>query len=244
MLTITPAQTPRTFDCLKIASGADSVKRRALAEKTVEWFFHDNIYPNLPVDKFAELFCDGNGRPTKDLRNVIGLMILQELGDLTNEGALQKLAFDTLTQYALHIMFPIDSLVYFCPKTYYNHRRKILDNGLFPEIFEEVTMAMYWQFGYDSVKDARIDSTHVLSNMRNLTRGQIFVRTTRNFLSDLEKADACSFASVPSEIVGRYVGKKTSDGCFGSAKPSGRQGLLETMAGDVHALVTQFKGEG
>jgi hypothetical protein len=99
-----------------------------------------------------------------------------------------------VTQHALHIVIVDDKRVYICASTFYNYRRKLLANDLFTEIIEKVTMTMYRQFGYDGITDARIDSTHVLSNMCNLTRGQLFARTTCNFIGDLGKTDAGAFA--------------------------------------------------
>ncbi|MDR1164581.1 MAG: transposase [Deltaproteobacteria bacterium] len=57
----------------------------------------------LPVARFERFFCSDNGRPTKNLTVLMGLMVIQETNDLTNQQAVDMLAHDRRCQFALGI---------------------------------------------------------------------------------------------------------------------------------------------
>jgi len=62
-----------------------SPKRRQLLDTTWPGLFKDIILPELPVSRIFPFFSEGYGRPTKELYTVLGVLVLQQTLDLTDE---------------------------------------------------------------------------------------------------------------------------------------------------------------
>ena len=71
---------------------------------------------------FRPLFCEDNGRPNKPVAATLGVIILKEMFDLTDEAALDNFAFNASWQYALNVE-PDEAHV--CQKTLHNFRVKM-----------------------------------------------------------------------------------------------------------------------
>ena len=67
------------------------------------------------------------GRPSKDLHVVIGVLLLQQLHDLSDAATVEALAFNMAWHYALDTRSEADS--YFCEKTLRNYRRLFIEQG-------------------------------------------------------------------------------------------------------------------
>lgn len=76
-------------------------KRRQLLERSWAGVFRDYLLQHLPADELAPHFCDGFGRPSKDLHMVLGALILQQLHDLTDKQTVEAVAFNITWHYAL-----------------------------------------------------------------------------------------------------------------------------------------------
>ena len=60
-------------------------KRTKLFEQSWALIFRDRILPNLPVDRLRKYYHSSRGAPTKELAAMLGVMILQQMQDLTDE---------------------------------------------------------------------------------------------------------------------------------------------------------------
>ena len=60
-------------------------KRKKLIETSWAKLFRDHILFELPVDKIFKNYQWAMGRPTKELYAMLGVMILQQMHDLTDE---------------------------------------------------------------------------------------------------------------------------------------------------------------
>lgn len=69
-------------------------KRRGLLDTTWAGIFRDEILPSLPVEVLKTAYHDFMGRPTKELYAMLGVMILQQMEDLTDEEAVRQFAFN------------------------------------------------------------------------------------------------------------------------------------------------------
>ena len=78
-------------------------KRRKLLEESWSGLFRKEILSELPVEVLRKHYHDNDGRPTKELSSMIGLMILQQMHDLTDEEAMEQFCFNLQWQYALDI---------------------------------------------------------------------------------------------------------------------------------------------
>ncbi len=68
-------------------------KRRKEIDASWAGIFRHNILPGLPVESLQKHYHTWNGRPTKELFSMIGLMILQQMHDLTDEQAVEQFCF-------------------------------------------------------------------------------------------------------------------------------------------------------
>ena len=57
----------------------------------------------MPVESLPKYYRDKNGRPSKEMYSMLGLMILQQMHDLTDEKAIGDFMFDTRLGYALDV---------------------------------------------------------------------------------------------------------------------------------------------
>ena len=195
-----------------------SPKRRRLLDQSWAGLFQKELLCELPVSEIAPFFSDGFGRPTKELYTVLGALVLQQTHDLTDEETVEQLAFSTQWHYALNITEETDSAKYMCPKTLWNMRSIVVDNGLETILFESITSKLATVFNVDTDKQ-RIDSMHIKSNMRRLGRIGIFTKTIHKFLVNLKRGHREQFASVAQAIINKYLSEKALE-CFSMVKPS------------------------
>ncbi|MFH1418524.1 MAG: transposase, partial [Planctomycetota bacterium] len=86
-------------------------------------FRHKALPVLLPNEEtFRPLFCEDNGRPNKPVAATLGVIILKEMFDLTDEAALDSFEFNASWQYALNVD-PDEA--HLCQKTLHNFRVKM-----------------------------------------------------------------------------------------------------------------------
>ena len=224
-------------------------KRRGLLDTTWAGIFRDEILPSLPVEVLKTAYHDFMGRPTKELYAMLGVMILQQMEDLTDEEAVRQFAFNIQWHYALNITGDSDNISYICSKTLWTMRdilsQPILDNEGNPlpkngyqTVFEAVGNKLAKVFDVDVTKQ-RLDSTHIFSNMRHLGRIGIFVAVMVKFLTNLRRHHKELFASLGDEIAKRYLPQK-GESVFSLVKPSEAPKTLEMVANDLFTITERF----
>jgi hypothetical protein len=83
----------------------------------------------------------------------------------------------------------------------------------------------------------RLDSTHIVSNIKLLIRLGLFVDTMTMFLKELRKEHPRICAKVAEELLGRYLDR---EGYFADARSSEAKGRLSKAAVDAYWLVERF----
>ena len=76
-------------------------KRRCLLERSRAGVFRNHLLVELSVDDLCRHLDERMGRPSKDLHVVIGVLLLQQLHDLSDAATVEALAFNTAWHYAL-----------------------------------------------------------------------------------------------------------------------------------------------
>jgi len=208
-----------------------SPKRRDMLGRSWAGLFKEHLLCELPVNKLAPFFNDAFGRPTKELHTALGVLILQENFDFTDEETVNQLAFNIQWHYALNIPEESDAAKYICPKTLWNIRSIIVDNNLDAILFEAITDKLALVFNVDTSMQ-RIDSVHIKSNMRRLGRIGIFAKTIRKFLINLKRGNKKLFNSIEQSVLDRYLPKKALS-CFSMVKPSESSKTLSLIADDL-----------
>lgn len=216
-----------------------SPKRRQMLDHSWPGLFKEYILPELPVSELSPFFNAGFGRPTKDLYTVVGVLILQQTHDLTDQEAVDQFAFNIQWHYALNIFEESDSAKYMCPKTLWNMRTIVAEHGLEDKLFNAGTQKLAEVFSVDTDKQ-RIDSVHIRSNMRRLGRINIFSKSIHRFLKNLKRQHPSRFETVENAIIDRYLSEKEL-ACFAMVKPSKSQKTLEQVSTDLYGLIQQFK---
>jgi len=213
-------------------------KRRKLMDTSWAALFREHILCELPVSKVAPFFNDTFGRPTKELYTALGVLVLQQIHDLTDEETVSQLAFNLQWHYALDIVDESDEAKYLCAKTLWNLRELVIENHLDEVLFERSAEVLARVFNVDT-RTQRIDSVHIKSNMRRLGRIGIFVKTLHTFLINLKRHHQELFETLAQDLVDRYLPDKALS-CFSLIKPSEAQKTLETVSGDLFHLVQCF----
>src|ERR1700736_6327855 len=208
-------------------------KKRDRLERSWAHSFRSAALRLIDEKCFARFFHDSNGRPNKSLRLILCVLLLKEIHDLTDAEALEQLEWNTAWHYALDVL-PQDA--HTCPKTLYNHRIMLLDDDEGAGLFESTTARIIQEAGLRTHRQ-RQDSTHIVSNIKLLTRLGLFVQTVTKFLETLRKAHPRLCGQVPQELVERYLDR---EGYFADARSSEAPRRLEQTALDMHELVLRF----
>jgi len=214
-------------------------KRRMLIEASWAKLFRDHILFELPVDQIFKNYHWAMGRPTKELYAMLGVMILQQMHDLTDEETIHQYAFNMQWHYALDITDESDRASYLCAKTLWTMRHLLTERNLYGVLFESVTDKLAKVFSVDTSKQ-RCDSVHLFSNMRHLGRIGLFCRTIKKFLINLKRHHKDLFEALGQEFTDRYLSKQ-GEAVFSMVKPSESIRTLESLGADLFSLIERFK---
>jgi hypothetical protein len=201
--------------------------------------FKKEILPILPISAVKPFFDKAFGRPTKELYAALGVQVLQQTFDFTDEETVQQFSYNILWHYALNITEESDSAKYISLKTLWSMRDLIAENELETTIFDVVTGNLAKIFKVNT-NHQRLDSVHIKSNMRRLGRIGIFTQSIHKFLVNLKRGHGAHFDSIEKRILDKYFAERAL-GCFSMVKPSEAQKTLLDVSNDLHELVEQFK---
>lgn len=216
-----------------------SPKRRKLLDQSWAGLFREELLCELPVNEFSSNFKDDFGRPTKELHTALGVLLIQQTQDMTDEETVEQLSFNIQWHYALNITEESDSAKYFSTKTLWTMRDFVYQNNLDEILFKNITGKLAKVFKVNT-DNQRIDSVHIKSNMRRLGRISIFVTSINKFLVNLKRNHKALFATVGSDIIETYFPEKALK-CFAMIKPSESAKTLMSVSSDLFDLVQQFK---
>jgi hypothetical protein len=216
-------------------------KRRRLLDESWAALFREHILCELPVSKVAPFFSGCMGRPTKELYTALGVLVLQQMLDLTDEETVSQLAFNLQWHYALDIADEADESKYICEKTLWNMRTVVIENNIDEDLFVQSADVLAKVFNVDTSKQ-RIDSVHIKSNMRRLGRIAIFAKSIHTFLVNLKRQHEDALGTLDQGLVKKYLPDKAL-GCFSLVKPSEAEKTLESVSGDLFLLVQRFQDD-
>lgn len=141
-------------------------------ETTWPHVFRTEVMPMINEEDFRHLYCEDNGRPNEPISILVALSVIKEMEDLTDEQLLDSYYFDTRFQYALAVT-PQEA--YIAPRTVYYFRDRVVGDKAVSKLFDTTTDNIINKLSLRLGKQ-RLDSTHIRSNMANLSRLQLFVR--------------------------------------------------------------------
>lgn len=214
-------------------------KRKKLLETGWPGLFRNYLFEKLPLHEIRKHFHETMGRPTKECYAIVGTLILQQMFDYTDAQTMEAFAFRSDWHYALDIRDESDRSMYVCERTLREYRRIAVESELDVILFGSLTDELLKAFQIPTGKQ-RLDSTHLQSNMRRLSRLTLFVNTIEDFLQEMRRKHPRILSSqVEPEIVARYLDPK--NGCFAWVKGDEVKKSLQMVAEDLLLLVRTFE---
>jgi len=211
-----------------------SDEKRERLQKTWAHQYRQHALGLIDEEKFRRFYDEDNGRPNKSVRLVVSVLIFKDMFDLTDAEALAALEWDMSWHYALDVE---PEQAHTCQKTLHNFRVHVLGDDEGATLFENTTAGIIAAAKLRTSRQ-RLDSTHIVSNIRLLTRLGLFVDTITGFLEALRKAHVRLCNQVPEALRERYLDR---EGYFGDVKSSEAPRRLSQAALDVHTLVVQWR---
>lgn len=217
------------------AGGLLPPDKRERCEKSWAGPFRRQALPILRnvEDEFADLFDPEDGRPHRPVELVLAVLILKEMGDSTDQEALDALEFDARWWYALG-REPHE--LHLCQKTLHNFRTQRMERQKAGLAFRRVTNELIAALGL-SVDRQRLDSSQILSNIAVRTRLGLFCETIRVFLRGVRRVDAKAYEALPAGMLRRHG----EESCYADARRAEGKRRLEVVARDVGRLVAGFE---
>lgn len=175
------------------------------------------------------------GRPNFSVARVIGLCLLQEYNDLSDQQALDAFGFDIRWRYALDVS---DEDAYLSRRSLVEFRRRLAakdpEMKLVRGIFEKISKRAIKKLDL-SASQQRLDSTLVVSNIRTRGRLDLFANTITLFIRSLDKKQ---FSQIPDHI--RQWHEREPEGWFGLAQDQYKV-KLEQLAQYAYKLIQVFE---
>lgn len=208
---------------------------RSRLESSWAFLFRIEVLPILfrNEDRYAILY--GNtGRPNFSVARVLGLCLLQEFNDLSDQQALDTFSFDIRWRYALDVS---DEEDYLSRRSLVEFRRRLAakdpEMKLVRNVFDNIRDTAIKKLRL-SARDQRLDSTHVISNIRTRGRLALFINTLTVFLKSLDEA---RFSKVPKAIQEWH--SRETEGWFGLGTAE-QKAKLEELAQYLYDLIAIF----
>jgi len=225
-----------TFDGMPSWKGSLSERKVKRLEKTWAGVFQKHILPNLPIEWLSQNYSTTMGRPSKELYNVMGAVILQQFFDLTDQSTLDELAFNQQWHYALN-NYDVDDQV-ISERTLWNVRNLLIRTEAGRNIFNTIVDHLIEHFDVDTSRQ-RMDSVHVNSNMAKIGRVRILSRVITRFLKNLKRHHRKLYDDLDERFRDRYLDEK-GQGYFGEVKPTETRIRLQELAEDLYELITLY----
>lgn len=229
-------------DCQQRLFGIDTQLSESLRNRLESsWanMFRTEILPILfrNEDSYALLYGT-TGRPNFSVARLLGLCLLQEWNDLSDQQALDTFSFDIRWRYALDVS---DDEDYLSRRSLVEFRRRLAakdpEMKLLRTVFDAVRDSAIKKLGL-SVGNQRLDSTHIISNIRVRGRLDLFTHTITLFLGSL---DEDQFARLPQAIQQWHAAD--TEGWFGLG-PAEQKIKLGELAQYLFELIVLYEKDG
>lgn len=232
---------------LRLDGAGAGLGERSRARLRASWAetFRSKVMPVLLESEaeFADAYDATTGRPNWSVARLLGIQVLQEFRGLSDQEALDELSFDVRWQYALDL--PTEE-AYLSRRSLVEFRSRLValdpEMGRLRQVFLAVTTAAIGDLKV-SFAEQRLDSTHVISNIRTRGRVDLFSKTLRHFLRELQQLWPQHWERLSAALRTWFEGPE--DGWFGAGKRDDERyrKRLEELARFLHEVVTGFAGD-
>jgi len=177
-------------------------KVRAMLDADWAGVFRNVFLQMMPVDDIGKDFSIDFGRPTKEHYSICGLILLKEYFGWTVEDTVKHYLYDLEIHYALRI--DPDNLE-LSERTMHRYLNIFRKNELARTLMETVTRKIISDLDI-KVDKQRLDSTHVFSNMADLTRSMLMFKTLKRFLVQVKRHENKRYYELDEEFRKVYDG--------------------------------------
>jgi len=137
--------------------------------------FYEHVFCKIDESLFAPLYSSDNGRPNFPVNILMGLDLIKEIREYTDEVLLDEYAFNYQISFALGLRTLGER--YFAPRTLYEFRARLYhyslehpkEADLIYAQFEKLTDHFIAVAGLNT-DEARVDSTQIMSNIKSAGR--------------------------------------------------------------------------
>lgn len=206
--------------------------------------FREYIFPNINEEPFAVLYSDNPAsRPNSPVNVIIGLLILKEIFNLTDEELIGSIYFDIRYQYAL-------GTTSYCKQpvsinTLYNFRKRLYEYegktgiDLIKQEVENLAKLIAKHLKVDNEK-IRMDSLMVSSSCKKLSRIELVYSVNARFVKMLKKTDE---TLIPEECL-VYLEKGHKNETIYKTRDKETQSKLQFLIEHSQILYNSSKNEG
>ena len=213
-------------------------KKVKLLEKSWAEVFQRKALPLIDEKLFAGMYCEDNGRPNREVQIVLGVLLLKDMFNLTDEEALENLEFNLLWHHALRLSLEEAHLP---QKTLHNFRYRLVVHDGGRVAFCETTDRIIAALGIKTGRQ-RLDSTHIVSNIALLTRLGLFCETIRFFLRSLAKKHPELSGRIPAVLSKRYLKEEGESTNYEDTRSDATRRRLGVCARDLYRLIDKLRG--
>jgi hypothetical protein len=198
--------------------------------------FRSALLELMPAKELGMHFDPIMGRPTKELFSVAGLLFIQEFKNWTNAEAVHAYLFYTDVQFALNLEPGIDQM---CERTFERYRKLFVESERASQVMDRVTTRLIDLLEID-VRQQRLDSTHVFSNMASFGRTRLMAVSIKRFLTQVKRHHQADYDAVPEELRQRYAVAQAHLLAKESKDAAERTKSRQQVAEDLRTLIDRF----
>jgi hypothetical protein len=198
--------------------------------------FREVILELMPVEQISEHYSPTQGRPTKELYSMAGLVLIKEFMNWTKEEALDAYSFNIAIQYALNLE-PVAQDI--SMRTLERQIALLAEEELAKTIMDRVTAELVKQLDI-KIDKQRLDSTHIFSDMANFGRTRMMGVAVKRFLTQLKRRDEQSYNALGEAMRTRYAPGVSGLFADTAKDENSRRILRQTIAEDMYCLIKLF----
>ncbi|MDD9946784.1 MAG: transposase, partial [Myxococcales bacterium] len=232
--------TDRQMSLIGAKSGLSPGAQQRLEASWAEGFRRE-VMPELLVaeESFSILYADG-GRPNWSVARLLGVCLLQQLQDHSDQQALDALSFDVRWQHALDVA---GEDAYLSRRSLVEFRRRLVerdpDGALLRAVFDRVLTAGIQSLNLKTAEQ-RLDSTMVASNIRARGRLSLARETLRVFIRGLNSDQR---QQLPEEVLAWYESRRDWEPLDDKGDLGERERRLHEVGGWVDAALHAFSDD-
>jgi len=198
--------------------------------------FRNVILELMPVEQISEHYSPTQGRPTKEMYSMAGLLLIKEFMNWTKPEALDAYRFNIGIQYALNLEPVAQDL---SMRTLERQIALFAEEGLAKTVMEQVTVKLVEVLDI-KIDKQRLDSTHIFSDMASFGRTRLMGVAIKRFLTQIKRHDEQSYNALDESLRQRYAPGVNQLFADAQKDSESRRLLRVQVAEDMYSLVKLF----